>query len=167
MRMLEPGLSAKPNPGSFSPWSLLLALSLLLLLTSCGTVGKAKSLFGGKIPIEVSVASDVNQSSPLAVDVVIVSNKKILEKILAMPAADWFKGREQFALDYPKGYKAMSWEWVPGQDVGLLQIPYKSGVKAVVVFADYFAPGQHRARINHRKPTRVIFQTTSFTLEEL
>jgi type VI secretion system protein len=147
--------------------ALVIALSLTTLLTSCGTVNKAKSLFGGKIPIEISVADDVNQSSPLAVDVVVVSNKKILEKLLEMPASSWFKGREQFAMDYPKGYRVMSWEWVPGQEVGMLQIPYKSGVKAVVVYADFFSPGQHRAWINHRKPTRLRLQATSFTLEEL
>ncbi len=141
-------------------------LCCALLSSACGTVGKAKSLFGGKIPIEITVAGDVNQSSPLAVDVVVVSNKKILEKLLEMSAASWFEGREQFSMDYPKGYRAWSWEWVPGQQVDMLQIPYKSGVKAVVVFADYFAPGQHRARINHRKPTRLLFQATGFKVEE-
>lgn len=143
-----------------------LALVSAFLLSSCGMVQRTKSLFGGTLPIQVTVAPDVNENSPVAVELVVVTNKKLLDKLLEKSAQDWFAGREQFKRDFPKGYQSWFWEWVPGQDVAPVSVSIPSGAKAGVLFADYYSPGQHRARIDPRKPLRILFGEKNFTIEE-
>lgn len=170
-KTLENGGSGGPSRLVPRPWPLLTAslfgyLGLALLLTSCGLVKRTKSLFGGNTSIQVSIAEDVNQNSPVAVDLIVVYNKKILDKLLEKSAREWFAGRDQFERDFPKGFQFKSWEWVPGQEVEQIEMPIKSGAKTAVVFADYFTAGQHRAVVDPRKPLRLRFEATGFVVEE-
>ncbi|HEY0006756.1 MAG TPA: hypothetical protein VGB17_18380, partial [Pyrinomonadaceae bacterium] len=72
-----------------------------------------------KLDLRVDVAQQANNNNPIAVDLVLVSDKKLLKELLKLSAAEWFEKRHQFRLDYPKetGLNAGSWEWVPGQVV--------------------------------------------------
>src|SRR5688572_32414526 len=106
--------------------SLLLSaggIVALLFLTACPKVKVPKKIPGtsgeSKLDVKVHVSPAANNNNPVAVDLVLVSDKKLLKQLMALSAREWFEKRHQFALDYPKetGLSAGRWEWVPGQQV--------------------------------------------------
>ena len=140
--------------------SLLLsasAVAMVLLFAACPKVkippripGKAVET---KVDVKVHVSPAANNNNPVAVDLVLVSDKKLLQELMKMSATEWFEKRHQFALDYPKeiGLNAGRWEWVPGQQVKLDRLIFKYEATSGVVFANYFNAGTHRAVIDPRK----------------
>ena len=145
---------------------LVACLGLSLAASGCGLMNRTKSLFGGKLPIQVFVASDVNQNSPVAVELVVVYNKKFRDKLLEMSAKEWFERRVQMTRDFPKAFQSQAWEWVPGQDVGLIEMSIKRGARAGVVFADYFSAGPHRIQFDPHKPLRLELREDEIYLEQ-
>jgi len=140
--------------------SLLLsacAVSIVLFFTACPKVKVPKKLPGtsgeSKLDLKVHVSPAANNNHPVAVDLVLVSDKKLLQELMKMSANEWFEKRHQVALDYPKetSLSVGRWEWVPGQQVKLDQVIVKYGVVGGVVFANYFNAGTHRAPIDPRK----------------
>jgi type VI secretion system protein len=158
--MVWPAVFRDPGIGAF-----LLAGLLLFSTISCGLPKRARSMFGGQIPMRISVSPDANRNSPIAVELVIVYNGKLLDELLKMPAGDWFRKREQFLRDHPDGVDSWRWEWIPGQEVAELELPYRVGAKGGVLFADYVTPGEHRMRIDPHQPVRLMLRTADFTLE--
>ena len=47
------------------------------------------------------------------------------------------------------------WEWVPGQVVELDDVRVAPEVRAAVVYANYFSPGEHRAVLDPRRDVRL------------
>ncbi len=139
--------------------SLLLSAStvaVVLLFTACPKV-KVPKIPGTsgdkKLDVKVHVSPAANNNNPVAVDLVLVSDKKLLQELKKMSASEWFEKRNQVVLDYPKetGLSAGRWEWVPGQQVKVDQVIVKYGVVGGVVFANYFNAGAHRAPVDPRK----------------
>jgi type VI secretion system protein len=122
---------------------------------SCGLPARVRSMFGGQLPMTVSVSPEANRNSPVAVDLVIVYDGKLLDELLKTPAGEWFRKRDQFRRDHPDGVDVWKWEWVPGQEVGEMEISYRVGAKGGVLFADYQTPGDHRLRIDPHQAVRV------------
>jgi type VI secretion system protein len=93
-------------------------------------------------------APDVNQNSPLALDLVFVRDPVALEKLLTMPAAKWFSGKDELMKTYPNALTIKSWELVPQQVLQLSEEALGSPrVAGMVLFADYLTPGDHRAQL--------------------
>ncbi len=113
-----------------------------------GTSGDSKLLVG------VHISEKANNGNPVALDLVMVSDKKLFEKLREMTAEEWFKSREQVKLDFPKKgqVEVKSWEWVPDQRVSVNEIIVPAEIRGGIVFANYFKPGAHRAVFNPRKP---------------
>jgi hypothetical protein len=134
-------------------WRCVVLLHLLMLLpgllASCSLGVRARSLTGGKLQMEVRTAETANQNQPVAMDVLLVYNKQLLQELLKMSASDWFDKRDQIKRDDPKGdaLSAWSWEWVPGQRE-LVELPLQAKARAGIIFARYFSRGEHRARID-------------------
>ena len=134
---------------------------LLLLLTACPKAKVPKVVRStvpgasgeSKLQVKVHVSPTANQNNPVAVDLVLVSDKKLLKELTKMSAKDWFENRHQVQLDYPKetDLTAGTWEWVPGQAVEIERLPVSVDIVGGVVFANYFSDGPHRAVINPRK----------------
>ncbi len=123
---------------------------IALVLASCGAL-KVKSWFGGRFTVEVRIAEGMNQDSPVAVEVLLVYNKKLLGKLAALTAKEWFDQREQYRRDYREGkdFDAWHWEWVPGQRVPDQQLGFGAGVRGGLIFANYGTPGNpHRAAVD-------------------
>ena len=158
--------ASAPRPRRRSRLLVIACLGLSLVAGGCGLLNRTKSLFGGKLPIQVFVASDVNQNSPVAVELVIVYNKKFLDKLLEMSAKDWFERRVQMARDFPKAFKSQAWEWVPGQEVDPIEMSVKRGARAGVAFADYFSAGPHRIQFDPHKPLRLELRDDEIYLEQ-
>jgi type VI secretion system protein len=96
----------------------------------------------------LSAATEVNDRSAIAVDAVLVRDAELVGTIGALTARAWFEGREQFALDHPRGLEVVTWELVPGQ---LLEVRYPFRTRkghAIYVFANYLTPGAHRVRVD-------------------
>jgi type VI secretion system protein len=142
--------------------ALLVCAAAAAVLTGCPKVPKVvtKTIPVGPKPsnLEVRVQMDekANGEHPVALDLLLVSDKELLEKLEEMSASEWFKRRAQIMLDNPDG-KALvvtGWELVPGQVTEMHVVRVEPEVRAAIVFADYANDGEHRAVV--KKPRRGI-----------
>lgn len=145
----------------------LVLLAAALLSAGCGVTQKARSMFGGQLPFEVVIAADANEDSPIAVDLVFVYDKKLLDTLLKTPATEWFTKRDQFLKDYGNALAVEQWEWVPGQQIDPLNVAYRPGARRVVLFADYVTEGDHRATADPQEPFRLVLGARDFFVEKL
>lgn len=154
------------NPGGTGhlQWRRWIALGCLVLLSACNVGARTMSLFGGDLNIQVRIAENANRNQPVAVDLLIVNDPKLLEQLMKLPAKDWFEQRDQFKRDYPKttGFESWEWEWTPGQVVPDLVLPLKVKAEAGVIFARYYTQGDHRARFDPLKNILIEFQEEDF-----
>jgi type VI secretion system protein len=143
-----------------------LILAMVLLATaSCGLPNRVRSMFGGQLPIQVTISPDANEDSPLAVELIVAYDQKIVDELLKMKARQWFSGREQFLRDHPEALDSWMWEWTPGQSVAPLELSYGIGAKRVVLFADYLASGEHRATVDPQQPFKLVLGESDLTVE--
>lgn len=143
---------------------VLAAAWLSLLLVSCGLPSRTRSMFGGSLPVEITVAPDVNLQSPIAVDLIVVYQQPLIDELRELTARQWFARREDLSRDYPGGFDAWSYEWVPSQCVELPALQYSVGAKAVVVYADYLTPGSHRVVLDAHQPFRLALERDDLTV---
>src|SRR3954451_24355452 len=120
------------------------AIAMMLVLSACSTGAKVRSMFGGLLPMQVSVSPALNEDAPVAVDLVVVYDAKLLEALLKLPSSEWFAKKPQLLKDHANALDVQSWEWTPGQQVAPPPITYHAGAKKIVLFADYQSDGEHR-----------------------
>lgn len=123
-------------------------------------------MFGGSLPVEITVAPDANLQSPIAVELVVVYQTPLVDELRKLSAREWFERADDLRRDYPKGFDSWGYEWVPSQCVALSALQYSVGAKAVVVFADYVTPGSHRAVLPAHQPFRLDLEREGFELGE-
>jgi type VI secretion system protein len=143
-------------------WALV-----MVTMASCSVTGKVRSAFGGALPIEVKVDPNVNEDNPVAVDVVVVYNDKLVDALLKKPASEWFDERKkkQFLADHPGELLVEHREWVPGQTVDPFKIAYQSGAHRVIVFAHYQTEGEHRQALQAPQSFRLLLGERDFQVE--
>lgn len=143
--------------------ALALAGAILLAGCACGP-GVTR-----RVRMAVDVAERANTQSAVAVDLVFVYDDALVEALAAMPAAEWFRQRDQLRKDFPgtDRFVLWQWEWVPGQEVPLHRLPVQGCPKAGLVFANYYTPGVHRARFDPRKSIAVHLLETGFEVSPL
>ena len=128
----------------------LCGLLCAFFASSCGS-GSAGLVQSDPIPLYVDVEIDdkANQSYPTAVAIVLVYGDALLGKLNGMPARLWFKNRKQLERDFPdcQGFIEYHWEWIPGDYVRPIVLNVPPEVRAVVVFANYVADGDHRIKL--------------------
>ena len=128
---------------------------LLMFLAFVAVADAMPAAFGqSKVKMKVVVSPRANNNNPVAVDLVLVKDKKLLKELMKISAGEWFERRNQYRADFPKevGLDAGRWEGVPGQAVKIEPIPFKFKAAGGLVFANYFSPGAHRAVIDPGKP---------------
>lgn len=126
-------------------WATLLMGALL-----CGC-----SMFGGPKPVRpawqsvtFNAAPDANANSAVAVDVVLVKDKAVLDTLAAMSAARYFGAKADLLRTYPDALAVLSVEITPGQLIRFERKRYDAErAWAALAFANYAAPGEHRARV--------------------
>jgi type VI secretion system protein len=142
--------------------------SLFLLVTaalfSCGFEIRTRSLMGGRLHVTVEIDEKANQDNPIALDLLFVYDEKLLERLLQMPAKEWFEKRDQIKRDYLEGdgLDYWGWEWVPNQKIPIQELPLKSGAEGALVFADYLSPGDHRIRVDPFKDISIHLKKEDF-----
>ena len=140
-----------------------LLLGCLVVISLSGHLAHGQS----KLEVRVHVAPAANQHNPVAVDLVLVSDKKLLKELMKMSAKDWFEKRHQIQLDYPKekDLGAGGWEWAPGQAVKLDRVLVQRAIVGGVIFANYLSAGAHRISINPRQNFLVILGENDFSVQ--
>lgn len=146
-------------------------LGALLMLSACGLVGDDGPVFSMSWVAVVS-DPDANRNNPTAVDLVLVHDPGVTDAIGALSAGEWFQRKGQFRRDFPKGFKVIGWEVVPAQTIrprelsdADLESDEGDLPTAAFVFADYFTPGDHRARLESQRAARIRLGEDDFTLE--
>lgn len=135
-------------------WSLLLVCSLAL--AGCGALSTVSALVGGGPravkpdwnTLALAAAADANTNSALAVDVVLVKDKALLDSLAAMPAAKYFAARADLQKTFPEALTVLAVEITPGQVIRLDGKRYGGErVWAALAFANYANQGEHRERL--------------------
>ncbi|WP_369407748.1 hypothetical protein [Trinickia terrae] len=95
-----------------------------------------------------SASDDLNNNSPVAVDIVFVTDEAMLARIAELPASKWFAGRADLVSTFPKSLRYRSWEFVPGTHLTVSGDTFdRPRVAAAFIFANYAGPGAYRVRI--------------------
>ena len=133
-------------------WLMLpLLMAGALLLAGCSTVKGYLFPPGEKLDwdsLSLYVDPAANRDFPLAVDLVFVADEALAKRVAAMKAADWFGARDALRNANRDALQVVSLELAPGDSLTLPEkrIP-DTRLFAALVFADYFAPGEHSARL--------------------
>lgn len=143
------------------PFSKYCILAFLLVnLTACGALDYVipKGLMDYVAPkgtklawdgFSIYATSDANLNSPVALDVVLLKDEASLTMVSGLPASKWFAARAELAKTFPQSLKYRSIEIAPGQTLRVPVSEFGSGrVTAVMIFADYLTPGEHRVRVD-------------------
>lgn len=145
-------------------------LAVALGAAACGLPKReleSKLGVGGSMSLAVNTASNANQDSPVALDIVEVSDKKLLPTLAKLTANQWFEKRSQILLDHPGSIEVLrELELVPGERYG--PVKFKPGAKFVggILYADYFTPGAHRAVVDIRKPLVIDLLRDNFAIRK-
>lgn len=128
--------------------SRLFGLTIGLIISMGLLVACSKVIVTTKI-VSFEVTPQANQNAPIALDLVVIYDDKLVAQVLKLPAKEWFDKRAQLKLDHPAVLYTWQWELVPGQLVPFFTLPADSKrAKAVVIFANYQTPGTHRVRLD-------------------
>jgi len=147
--------------------------ALLSGLVSCGGAKVSNKVPGAqgrasrKFTMQVNVADGANQNYPIPMDLVTVTDKKVIAEIGKLTAKDWFDRRMQVLRDFHGKIDVASWEWVPGQHAGPISVEINPKTRVAYVFANYLNPGGHRALVDVKTPVVVNLGPEDFTLQPL
>lgn len=151
----------------------------LLLMAAAGcaihkvqSAGKAadQAVFGKintKFSIQVVVSDAANQNSPIPLDFVTVEDKKLLSEVAKLSAKDWFDRRVQVERDFPDKIQVVSWEWVPGEHGGPIEVDISKDARGAFLFANYANGGEHRAAVDVKTPVIVSLGADDFSVQRL
>lgn len=146
-------------------------LCVALPLSACGLVGGDDTVFSMNWVALVSEPG-ANANNPTAVDLVLVHDPSVTDVVAGLSAGDWFRRKEQIRRDFPKGFKVIGWEVVPAQAIAPRELEDEALENdegdlpsTAFVFADYFTPGDHRARLESQRAVRIRLGPDDFTLE--
>ena len=107
--------------------------------------------------LTVVAAEGANLNTAVALDLVFVRDDATLALLSAMPASKWFASRTDLAKTFPEGLSYRSMEVAPGQTFKLGANAFgPSRVVAVLMFADYLTPGEHRMRVDQLRGDLVV-----------
>ena len=118
----------------------------------------------GDIHLNVTVEPEVNDNSPIAVDVVVVGDKDTLKQLSALTAQTWFQKRDTFRRMHPSKIQISSWEWVPGQEIARLMIPNTGVADGVLLFANYTSSGDHSSVLPRNGTIDLAFGAKDFKI---
>lgn len=148
-------------------------LSCFFTLSGCGIRPR-------NVEVRTNIASMANQNEPVAVDLLLITDKQLVKDLLKVPANEWFAKRNQYKQDYPDQLiEGGSWEWVPGQNIPIQMlalternkvvrkvIPKRfQKIQAVIIYANYSTPGAHRVRLAPYQDIKINLMENDFTVE--
>lgn len=117
--------------------------------------------------MQINVADGANDNFPIAMDLVTITDKKIIADIGKLTSNDWFERRMQVMRDAQGKISVASFEWVPGQHAGPIAVAIAPKTRVAYVFAKYMNVGSHRALIDVKAPVVINMGVEDFTLQSL
>lgn len=136
----------------------IVALGMAFVLSGCAAT---KSLFQPSIAlteVKFDVARNANDSTPIAVEVVAVSDEALLAKMLTMTADQWFDPQSNLRRDYPALLQTWYYELTPGLRMQVRRDPFaRRGTRAVLLYAHYKGKGAYRLRLDPYPKASVVF----------
>ena len=136
---------------------------LLLLLAGCKS-----TLFTPAIELadlRLDVARQANDNAAFAVELVMVDDAELLQKILALDPAQWFETGAKLRRDYPQDMQGWYYELVPGQQYHIAPTPFDGKrARALLLFANYGGRAAYRLRLEQLAKARVLFQENGIEL---
>lgn len=148
---------------------------LLLPLAALGLGGCAElqglfgkgSAFGGRQAITFRIADRLNDDYPVAVELIVLYDEDLDGELSALTARQWFDKRRQYLRDFSRQQLVtFRWEWTPGQTAPPQRFRYRPGALALLLFASYSSPGEHRIRLTVPEgPLRVQLEEREFHVE--
>lgn len=110
--------------------------------------------------VVIETVPDVNDNTPVAVDIVAVADSALLPTVQSLSAAQWFSAKSQLLRDNPDGLHIWSLELVPGSRFVTESSPLH-GVKAetTLVFSRYISAGEHRLRLDKADSLHLLLMT--------
>lgn len=136
---------------------MITSLVVLAALPGCSIYHLAVSRTVRVKTVEFHVADDANDDTPIAVDIVNVSdNSALIEEIAKMTADGWFARKEQLRRDFRDDLDVASWELVPGTFRRREQLEKPTVTHAAFLFARYNTPGAHRYRLTDDEEDIVV-----------
>ena len=147
--------------------AILLALSLAACGAFGGVFGKGVA-FGGDQEITFRVAKNLNDDFPVAVELIVLYDEGLDAELSALSSREWFEQRQQYLRDFSSRQLAtFLWEWPPGQSAPPEKFSYRSGALALLLFAGYSSPGEHRIRLDvPERPLMVLLDERDFRVED-
>jgi type VI secretion system protein len=148
------------------PGKPFVAFLFALALTGCGTT---RSFFGGDVEFVVLTDPDLNQDSPVRVELLVILDDQLLQQVKGLSAQAWFAQREAILRNYPSEDSVVHryWELVPGQLRFEESLDFSVGARATVVFADYASAGDHRFVEEPHQDLFIHLKATDFTVGPL
>ena len=152
--------------------SQTLVICFAAALCACSTVKDFVMPSGVKLDwesVSLSVAAGANNDYPLAIDLVLVTDEALAQKLMGMTAREWFNARHAMRKAYPDAISMDSVELAPGESIKLSDKRWSGRrVAAALVFADYLVAGPHLARVDAlRGRVQLDFGATEFTAYSL
>jgi type VI secretion system protein len=138
--------------------AIVVLITAGLVLAACATKVSTER-------VDVRVDAAANDNSPVPVELVLVKEEEMLEALLALSAREWFEQRAQLRADFPKAFQSAYWEFVPGQRMEISRLPFGRKGHALIVYANYSAPGEHRLRIDTRERVTLLLGEAGFSVE--
>jgi type VI secretion system protein len=120
-----------------------------------------------KFFMQLNVSPAANNNNPVAMDFVMVLDKKLIKEVGKLAAKDWFDRREQIQRDYPNLTEVVPWELVPGQHTGTISVDVNPKAQGAFLFAKYLNTGDNRAAIDLHVPVVVNLLEEGFTVQPL
>ena len=154
---------------------LLLAIVIVgQLMVGCSTMsGMVTSLaLSSSLPAlqTITLITDrfSNNGAPVAVDLVLLLDKKPLAVLGALQAGEWFKNRHDLQREYSNQVQVTSWEAVPGQVIKLTKIPGDQGkLMGVLIYANYPGEKNFRADVSRMPNVRVNLHKDNFSISQI
>lgn len=134
-----------------------LALLLFsLILSACSTPFFKPRIALNDLTFEV--APQANDSSPIAVELVVVSDEEVLKKLLTLSAAQWFEQNANLKRDYPQQLQSWYYEITPGQRMSFKPTEFsRQQGHGLLLFANYRGTGAYRLRLDVYSQATILF----------
>ncbi len=117
-----------------------------------------------KLRVAVEAEPGANQDAPIAVAVLVIYEDTVFRDLMGLSAAEWFDQSEQRLRDNPdmQDFDLVQWEVMPGQVVPEVVQQLQGRPAEGIVFADYYAEGDHRIRFNPMKRIVIVLGANDF-----